>query len=132
MFRVLAVFLALLASGCASIMSGSTDKVTFNSFPNGANFLIKDENGKSIHHATTPATVTLERGDGFFDGQTYSVDFSADGYLPKTQTVDSTVNGWYIGNLVFGGILGFLIIDPATGAMFELPEDVNVSLTKTQ
>jgi hypothetical protein len=129
MLRFTAMCLTLALGGCASIMSGSTDQLTLNSTPNGANFLIKDENGKSVHHGSTPATVSLERGDGFFDGQTYDVDFSADGYLPTTQKVDTTVNGWYVGNLAFGGILGFLIIDPATGAMFELPENVNTTLT---
>lgn len=30
------------------------------------------------------------------------------------------MNGWYIGNLLFGGIIGLLIVDPATGAMWTL------------
>ncbi len=129
MLRFVAIMLMFAMSGCASIISGSTDKVTFNSTPNGANFQIKDENGKSVHHGTTPSTVSLDRGDGFFDGQTYDVDFSSDGYVSSYQTVDSSLNGWYFGNLIFGGFLGLLIIDPATGAMFDLPENVNASLT---
>ena len=27
------------------------------------------------------------------------------------------MNGWYIGNILFGGLIGFLIVDPLTGAM---------------
>ena len=33
------------------------------------------------------------------------------------------------GNLIFGGLLGFLIIDPASGDMWELDERVDVSLS---
>ncbi len=35
----------------------------------------------------------------------------------------------YFGNLLFGGVLGLLIIDPATGAMYSLStKDTNVLL----
>lgn len=30
------------------------------------------------------------------------------------------VDGWYFGNLLLGGFLGMLIIDPATGAMWKI------------
>jgi len=35
---------------------------------------------------------------------------------------------WYLaGNIVFGGIAGWLIVDPLTGAMWRLsPKEVNV------
>ena len=43
--------------------------------------------------------------------------------------VSAHVNGWYVGNIVFGGLLGLLIIDPATGAMYSLStKDTNVVL----
>lgn len=123
-------------TGCASIVSGTTDHVTINSSPTGAEFLIKDEAGISVHHGTTPATVTLERGSGFFNGQRYDVNFSAPNHASQTYPLDTSLNGWYFGNVVFGlfGVLGFLAIDPATGAMWSLPEHVNVSLSpmKTQ
>jgi hypothetical protein len=117
-------------TGCASIISGKTDMVKFNSIPVGTEFAIKDENGKAVHHGSTPATVNLERGNGYFDGQTYEVDFSASGYQNKPYKLDTTMNGWYFGNLIFGGVLGLLVIDPATGAMWDLPDEVNVTLPK--
>jgi hypothetical protein len=42
----------------------------------------------------------------------------------------STVDGWYVaGNLFLGGLIGWLVIDPASGAMWKIdPEYVNVSL----
>ena len=42
--------------------------------------------------------------------------------LPKKVPVTFKVDGWYWGNLVIGGLLGFLVIDPATGAMYKLHE----------
>jgi len=41
------------------------------------------------------------------------------------------LNGWYIGNLLFGGLIGLLIVDPLTGAMWTLdPKDINLILEK--
>ena len=37
------------------------------------------------------------------------------------------MDGWYIGHILFGGLIGFLIIDPATGSMWKLNESVHVS-----
>ncbi|MFZ3047160.1 MAG: hypothetical protein WA151_14710, partial [Desulfatirhabdiaceae bacterium] len=69
---------------------------------------------------------------GFFDGQTYTIDFTAPGYQPQTCILDSYLNGWYFCNVILGGGLGMLIIDPATGAMWNFPDDLSVELAKAQ
>jgi hypothetical protein len=45
-------------------------------------------------------------------------------------TVDTRLNGWYIGgNLVFGGLVGWLIVDPLTGAMWTIDNnDINITM----
>jgi hypothetical protein len=44
--------------------------------------------------------------------------------------VTSHPNGWYIaGNLVFGGLIGWFIVDPFNGAMYNLsPETIDAPL----
>lgn len=44
----------------------------------------------------------------------------------------STVNGWYIGNILFGGVIGLLAVDPATGAMYSFPDSVNATLNVSE
>jgi hypothetical protein len=40
---------------------------------------------------------------------------------------DSTVNGWYVGNVILGGMIDLLVVNPATGAMWTLtPKDLNL------
>ncbi|MGZ5051388.1 MAG: hypothetical protein ACXWF8_10700 [Methylobacter sp.] len=116
-------------SGCASIISQSSWPVAIKSTPETTAFTITNQKGEKIHSGTTPATVNLASGAGFFDGESYTVHFTKAGYQDKTATLNASVNGWYWGNFAFGGILGLLIIDPATGAMFRLPESFNVDLT---
>ncbi|CAA9889623.1 conserved exported hypothetical protein [Candidatus Methylobacter favarea] len=116
-------------SGCASIVSQSNWPVAIKSTPEASAFTITNQKGEKIHTGTTPATVNLPSGAGFFDGETYTLHFTKDGFQEKTATLDTRLNGWYFGNLIFGGIIGILIIDPATGAMFKLPETFSADLT---
>ena len=55
------------------------------------------------------------------------------GYSPTEVKLDSSVSGWYFGNLLFGGLIGMLIVDPLTGAMFNLtPEKIEQPLNAPQ
>ena len=81
-----------------------------------------------IHSGKTPSTVTLKSGAGFFQGEEYKITFTKDGYSSTTATISSTMDGWYIGNILFGGLIGILIVDPATGAMWKLPDAISTSL----
>jgi hypothetical protein len=36
---------------------------------------------------------------------------------------------WYFGNLVFGGLIGMVIVDPLTGATFDFPSRLKLSAT---
>lgn len=76
----------------------------------------------------TPATIYLDSGVGYFQGETYTLHFAKEGFQEKTVTLKASLNNWYWGNLPFGPI-GFLIIDPLTGAMFKLPETFSTELT---
>ena len=129
-----ALFAAMLLNltACASIVSNSTNPVTISSIPDQANFTVTDKKGVKVHTGTTPQTVTLEAGSGYFSSGQYTIDYSKDGYQPQSTQINAGLNGWYWGNLGFGGLLGFLVIDPATGAMWKLPERAEAALTPGQ
>tara|TARA_R110001632_G_scaffold203980_1_gene327379 strand:- start:879 stop:1367 length:489 start_codon:yes stop_codon:yes gene_type:complete len=112
---------SLFVSGCASIISDSQYPVSVKSEPPGAEYQIRNRSGAVIHQGTTPNTVTLKAGDGYFKGARYNMQFSKEGYEQQSQTLDSSVDGWYWANIVFGGLIGMLAVDPATGAMYKLP-----------
>jgi hypothetical protein len=129
----LGVSLAVLSlAACASIVSDSKEVVTISSSPTAAQIAIADQSGVEVYRGTTPATVTLDASAGYFDGQAYTVTFSKAGYDPTTVKVDSRINGWYVGNIVFGGFIGWLVVDPLTGAMWALDaEQVSGTLAET-
>jgi hypothetical protein len=113
-----------MTTGCASIVSKSQYPVTINSNPSGATVTIKNKRGVDVQKATTPATVTLAASAGFFSPANYSFQFEKEGYFPASTSLSAGMDGWYIGNILFGGLIGILIVDPATGAMWKLDDTV--------
>lgn len=121
-----------LFSSCASIVSKSTYPLSINSSPSNAKVSITDKKGKEIYLGNTPATVKLKAGAGFFSKAEYQVKFSSPGYDDKIVPITFKLDGWYFGNLLLGGLLGMLIIDPATGAMWKIEtEFLNETLSKS-
>jgi hypothetical protein len=124
------VLLALAVTGCATIVARSTQKVEMSSAPPGAAVTITNRAGDVVHSGTTPLTATLRKGAGYFKKESYAVRFTKDGYEPRELTLTGTMSGWYIGNILFGGLIGMLVVDPQTGAMFRLePKSLDATLT---
>lgn len=111
--------LLISMTNCSSIMNGSKQEVSFNSEPNGAKIFI---NGVSM--GTTPTKLMLKRGE------THIIEIRLDGYKTYRITTSKGITGWFWGNLICGGIIGF-VIDLATGNAFDIdPDTVFANLEK--
>ena len=119
----------LALSGCATMMNDSSKTVQITSNVPQANFSIKNKVGNVVQNGVTPSSVNLKVSAGPYSGEKFLIDFTKEGYLPATAVLDSEISGWWFGNLlVFGGILGFAVIDPISGKMWTLPDSVNGQL----
>lgn len=78
----------------------------------------------------TPTTVTLNAGEAYFHAKSYNITFSKPGYAQQHAVVKASLSGWYFGNIIFGGLIGILIVDPITGKMWKLPQDVSANLSQ--
>lgn len=122
-----------MLSGCASFIKDSTQDIVINTYPDKANVIIKNSQGLILKNITTPEVVTLKRSDGsYFGSETYQVEINKKGYVSKKYIIESNVNNWYIwGNIFFGGLVGWFIVDPMTGRMYDLrPSIINEALEK--
>jgi hypothetical protein len=127
---IILVFLCslLLFSGCATIFNGLTEKIQITSAPR-AWARITDDKNTVVALKATPFIIELDKNEGYFKPAFYKVEIFRKGYLTAWYFISASVSGWYIGNLVIGGVIGMLLVDPATGAMWNLnPENINVSL----
>ncbi len=121
---------SLALGGCASIISDSDYPVTFNASPEGVSYtVVNAKKDLVMASGMTPDTVVLPADNGFFSRASYVVTFEKENYESVSMPLKAGMDGWYIGNVILGGLLGILIIDPATGAMWSLDDRVDVGLT---
>ncbi len=132
---VSSLLLVSLLSGCATIVGEPTQLLPIASSPDGATVVIIDERGAEVFKGVTPTTVTLAKSDGSYWGKKeYTAVISKDGFSRYELPIKSSANGWYIGgNLIFGGIIGYFIVDPLNGNMYTLSvKDINATLAPTE
>ncbi len=131
---ITAAFAACTAlSGCATIVHSGPRAIPVSSSPPGAKVTIYDRSNRLVMTNTTPFVAQLPVKFGYFKSQNYRLEFEMPGRAPAVVNLDSSVSGWYFANLVFGGLIGMLIVDPLTGAMFNLtPEKIEQPLSASQ
>jgi hypothetical protein len=125
MIKVLgACAVMLLASGCASIVNGSTEQISVTTDPvAGANCELKNSEG--TWQVTTPGTVEVNRARSDLN-----VTCTKDGYPTTATVMHSKMNFMTFGNVLAGGVIG-VMVDSSTGANTEYETPINISLTGT-
>ena len=126
------LLLLISVSGCATIMGDSTQTVPISSTPSDASLVITDEKGVEIFKGTTPTSITLAKSDGSYWGKkSYTVKILKAGFDTQTIFITPSANGYYIGgNILFGGLIGWFIVDPNNGKMYNLsPANITATLS---
>jgi hypothetical protein len=114
---------------CATVFGHMNSSIALDSSPDGAKVEVLDRKGQTAFVGVTPTTASLPNGDGYFTKARYTVKMSKEGFEPSVTQMSPGLNGWYFGNVIFGGLIGFLIVDPISGSMFEFdPSSVHVRL----
>lgn len=108
----------LSATSCATIITGTKDKITFNSTPDGAKVM-----HKGVEKCTTPCTAEIPRSLG-----KQMVTFEKEGFNSKEVKLTKTFNPVTLVNILLGGVIG-LGIDTATGSITKYsPKEYKVEL----
>lgn len=130
----LLIALLLSLSGCATIMGDKTQTIPITSTPSEASISVRDEAGEEVFKGATPTTVTLNKSTGsYFGKKSYTVTIAKDGFVTQVIPLTASINGWYIGNIIFGGLIGWLAVDPFNGGMYTLsPDAVKMTLATDQ
>ncbi len=113
----------LALSGCSTITTGTqqsifidTPKVT------GATCHLTDSKDGKWDLLATPGSVSVLKGDG-----PMNIVCTKEGFENGITSIDETLVGATLGNILIGGGVGFLI-DAASGAAQEYPEKITVWL----
>jgi PEGA domain len=96
--------MSLGLGGCATVLNGTSQDLSFQSDPDGAVIAIAD--GRTC---TTPCEFGMKRGDDT------SVTFTKEGYKTTTLFIQSRTGASTFGNILAGGIIGG-VVDGSNGA----------------
>ena len=114
---MMVVFTAFIFTSCATILSGTSDEITFNSDPGGASIMLD-----GLKLGKTPATVSIKR-PGFGNKE---ITLKLDGYEDRTFMLQKGFNTMAICNLASWP--GW-IIDVVTGTIMKYSKtNYNVDL----
>lgn len=127
MMRYIILTAGLLVSGCASIVSGSTQSLSVETkSPDGKQVIganCKMVNDKGTWFTTTPGTVPVHRSY-----EDLTVSCSKDAFQAAILVVKSGTKAMAAGNILFGGIIGGGV-DVATGAAYDYPDLISVQMS---
>ena len=113
----------LLLSGCATIVKGSTQDLNINTDPAGA---ACDLSRAGVVIATvdpTPGTVQVKK-----DKNNIEVKCKKSGYTETSGQIPANFEGWTVGNVLIGGIIG-IAVDYGSGALNNYEPELFVKLT---
>ena len=123
-FKTVAVITAvgIALSGCATIIKGTTQTIVITSPPvTGASCTLSSKEGN--WPVVTPGSVTVDKTK-----EDILIKCTKAGYQDGVGTIPSDFQGWTLGNLILGGIIG-VGVDASTGAMNEYPNAFAVPMT---
>lgn len=130
--RAVLVPIAFSLTACATIVGSPTQLLPISSTPSDASISVVDEAGAEVFKGSTPTSVTLLKSTGRYWGKkSYTVTITKAGFRSQVIPVMSAPNGWYLaGNFIFGGLIGWFVVDPLNGHMYTLsPEAVAASMS---
>ena len=112
---------ALIATGCSSVIEGTSQTLSFDSNPSGAECTL-NRNGMVIGSVRTPGGLTVKKTK-----HDINLLCHKDGYQDATAFIKSDVAGATVGNIILGGGIGWAI-DSASGADNKYSEHTTVTL----
>ena len=115
--------------GCATVLQSRPARITITSEPPEAHVTITNLwTDQRILQATTPVVASLARHAGYMRPARYEIAVAKPGYQLYVIVLQAELEKQHVGNAAVRGPLGFLVLDPLTGAMYALPSRLHAVL----
>ncbi|HEY6241814.1 MAG TPA: C39 family peptidase [Burkholderiales bacterium] len=119
------VWALVFLSGCATIITGTSQGVTVDSDPRGATCSIARGDEQLAAISATPAQVTLSKG-----WSDLTVDCKKEGHISSKTVVPSSFQPWTLANILNGAV--GVVVDAASGAITEYPKAIGLLLVPSE
>ena len=125
MKKLVVILFAVLLSGCATMLSGTTQNIEIEAVNDStheviadASCTVQDGKGRTYTVDSNPGTILVTKGQGAL-----SVDCKKAGFKKKHVAVGESFNAMTVANVIFWP---GAIVDAATGAIQKYPSKITV------
>ena len=118
----LLVVLGTTLTGCATVVSGTTQTIGVNTDPEGADCQFTRKGVLVGRVNPTPGTLQIGK-----DFESVSVLCRKEGFDDTAGVIGTEFQAMTLGNILLGGLIG-VVVDAASGAMTKYPEVVTFTL----
>jgi hypothetical protein len=122
MVRLAALTALLVLTGCASIITGTSQQISVATTPSGAKCIVSRQGQSIAVVEATPGVATVQK-----DKHDILITCNKEGYQTGTEYVHSGMEAGTFGNILLGGVIGWGV-DSATGADNKYTETVMVAM----
>ena len=119
---LLLVVIGMMLTGCATVVSGTTQTIGVNTDPEGADCQFTRKGVLVGRVNPTPGTIQIGK-----DYESVSVLCQKEGFDDTAGVIGSEFQAMTLGNILLGGIIG-VVVDAASGAMTKYPDVVTFTL----
>lgn len=122
MLSSLVVVLGTTLTGCATVVSGTSQTIGVNTDPEGADCQFTRKGVLVGRVNPTPGTIQVGK-----DFESVSVLCRKEGFDDTAGVIGTEFQAMTLGNILLGGLIG-VVVDAASGAMTKYPEVVTFTL----
>lgn len=130
----------LLMLSCATVGKGWNEPIQISTptFQKNIRITIQDMNDSNnvIGQGEAPFSIKVKTGAGYFRAAKYRVIAENELGVKTEKVIMPTLRWEYyiLGNILLGGLIGLLIVDPMTGAMygFDSPQNIRINNPSTE
>lgn len=116
----LSLMASVLLSNCATLIHGGRQDLTIR-HESASQATISNSKGVQVGEGNIPFVVRVKRSAGFLKKERYTVQYIFPDQHREVQQLETVVDGWILGNIIYGGFTGGFV-DCATGAIFRIEQ----------
>lgn len=110
--------ITLVTSGCATIFNWH-HKGTVHIVSSQPNTIVEVYNrGQYVGSLLAPFNYEIRSSPGYFKRAAYEFKFVKEGFESVAERRQARFSAWYWWNILLGGAVGMLIVDPLSGSMY--------------
>ena len=100
--------------------------------PQDTKIIIENHKGENVYRGLSPVIISIKSSNGIIEPAEYRIYVDTEGCKKHIINIRCNNDEWYIGNIAFGKLINWIVVEPCTGNMWMLTKNINDYLSIKQ